>query len=387
MSSFSDIGKGKYKLFVELGYDNKGKRIRKTKTVNASGVREAQRKLSEFETEVYSKTHIDTKETPFSAFVELWKTNYGYSKIERRTLENYENSLASSIIPYFGSMKMNKIKTLHIVEFFRKEEEAGRATLEMKYFILSNIFRHAKLWGIIETNPMEGIEKPKYKKNERDPYNDKEIETLLERIKMQPTQHQLIIKLAVLGALRRGEVIGLTDDVIDFENNQITVKQTIQYTKRDGLYMKGTKKEDTRTITIPEFLMRELEDYYKERLEFKEKMANLWEGFKDQDGNKLFMLFSNEYGKPYTPNAVTRFWHRFLDRTDLRRIAFHDLRHSAVSYALRHGVNIKVIQKRLGHKNITTTLNTYAHVTDDDDKEVSDILNNMFGHQDDTKTK
>lgn len=379
MASFKEVGKGKYKLYVELGYDATGKRKRKTKTIKASGPREAKKILAEFETEMYNKTHVESKDVPFTAFLEIWKSNYGYTEIQRRTLENYENTLDSSILPYFGKMKMKKIKTLHIVEYFNIEKKNGKRTLEMKYHILSNMFRLATKWGMIEENPMLNVDKPKSKYKERNPYNDEEIELLLKRITMQPTEHQLMVKLALIGGLRRAEIAGLSADVIDFANDKIIIKQSLQYTKRDGLFLKSTKTNKSRTVTIPSFLTKELKAYYLKRLKIKMMMADIWEGFKNENGEEVFMIFSNEYGKPYTPNAITRFWQRFLERSDLRRISFHDLRHSSASYSLRHGVNIKVIQKRLGHRDIRTTLNTYSHVTEEDDRTASETFED-FGH-------
>ncbi|PUB17944.1 site-specific integrase [Paenisporosarcina sp. OV554] len=87
------------------------------------------------------------------------------------------------------------------------------------------------------------------------------------------------------------------------------------------------------------------------------------------------MLFvSDEYGNPFQPNAYTRFWGRFMKRTDIKKIRLHDLRHSSASTMLSEGVNMKVIQKRLGHKNIKTTLNTYSHVSTEEDQKAADVF-------------
>lgn len=115
----------------------------------------------------------------------------------------------------------------------------------------------------------------------------------------------------------------------------------------------------------------------RERLYLKDEMDRLWKGFKDDTGKKVLLLFSNEYGIPFRPDSVTQFWGRLMNKNKdkIKRIRFHDLRHSSASLILSEGVNMKVVQKRLGHKNIKTTLNMYAHITDEDDKKASDIFN------------
>ncbi|GAA0444827.1 MAG: tyrosine-type recombinase/integrase [Bacillota bacterium] len=110
------------------------------------------------------------------------------------------------------------------------------------------------------------------------------------------------------------------------------------------------------------------------------EMANLWKGFKDVNGQEVFLLFSDEYGIPHRPDTLTQFWNRFVNKheNELRRVRFHDLRHSSASLILSEGVNVKVVQKRLGHKNIQTTLNLYSHITEEDDKKASDIFDKFM---------
>lgn len=141
--------------------------------------------------------------------------------------------------------------------------------------------------------------------------------------------------------------------------------------------LKGTKTEGQRTIILPKKFMEELKIYLDERLYLKDEMDRLWKGFKDDTGKKVLLLFSNEYGIPFRPDSVTQFWGRLMNKNKdkIKRIRFHDLRHSSASLILSEGVNMKVVQKRLGHKNIKTTLNMYAHITDEDDKKASDIFN------------
>ena len=377
MASFTDQGSGKYKLFVELGYDAKGKRIRRTKTVTASGPRQAGKMLSAYEVEVYNSVHIDHERLSFEAFVDRWKENYAFLELEPPTYEEYERTL-NHITPYFESKYLKDITTFHIVQYFANEKKLGNRNLIKKYRILLSIFTYAVEWKVLEHNPMLDVEKPKTQKKKIQFYDKDEITYLFECIKELRPHHQLIIKLAVIGGLRRGEILGIAYDMVDFKNNKIHIKRSLQNSKREGLRLKGTKTENERTVTFPAALMKELHTYYIRQLSARVEMGNLWEGFKDIDGDEVMLVVSNPYGVPFLPDAVTKFWGRFMNRTKIKKIRFHDLRHSSASLILSEGVNMKILQNRLGHKDIRTTLNVYSHITEKDDEKASDVFEDLL---------
>ena len=122
--------------------------------------------------------------------------------------------------------------------------------------------------------------------------------------------------------------------------------------------------------------MDELRFYYKKQL----NDDDTWLGFEDVRGREVTLFVCNEFGLPYSPQAVTRFWRRFMRRhkNSIKRIRFQDLRHSSASLSLSDGINMKVLQKRLGHKRANTTLNVYAHVTKQDDQKASDVFNDLI---------
>lgn len=380
MGSYKEVSKGRYRLFVELGYDAEGKRQRKTKTVQATGPRQAAKLLFEFENEIIDSLHLEDENPTFADFVGRWKSNYADTELSASTREKYEQVL-KFVLPYFKSKRMKDITTFHIVQYFTKERKAGNGSLEKKYNLLQSLFKFAVQWKIIDekTNPMDGVDRPKSHKKRVDFYNKEEISLLFKLIRELLTHQKLIVKLAVTAGLRRGEILAITEDVIDFASNKIHIKRSLQYTKQEGLKLKSTKTEDERTVTIPETVMKEMHAYYIKKLSLRMEMANQWKGFKDIEGKKVTLLFSDEYGIPFRPDSVTQFWNRFMIRhPEIKRIRFHDLRHSSASLILSEGVNMKVVQARLGHKNIKTTLNTYSHVTEKDDRKASDVFDSLL---------
>lgn len=378
MASYEELGNNRYRIVVHVGYDATGKRIRRSKTITATGPRELKRKMSEFEVDVLRKTdHAPDRKMSFSEFVDEWRDNYASIKLEPSTIELYED-LLKLIEEYFKKMFIKDIQTFHIVRYFTNEKKEERGQLEKRYNVLMSIFKHATEWGVIKENPMTNVKKPKAPKREITFYDKEGIGELMEAIKTLSERHQLLIKFTLVGGLRRGEVMGIAYDQVDFAKNQIHITRSLQKTKSEGLRLKGTKTENIRTVTFPENLMKELHKYYMKQIELKMKMGNLWKGFEDIEGKEVMLFQSDEYGQPFAPNSVTVFWNRFIKRSKLKKIRFQDLRHSSASLILSEGVNMKVLQKRLGHKDIKTTMNVYSHVTEKDDEKASDVFGDLI---------
>src|SRR5690625_868523 len=234
MAHIQELEKNKkYKLIVEVGTD---KRKRRTRTVDASGIREARRLLREFQNELDEMAHLDRSDPSFVAFSNLWMENYAMEELQPNTAETYQQQL-KYIKDYFKEYKLKNIKPFDITQFFNAEKRAGRASLPLKHKILTSIFKHAVLWQMIDekNNPMTNVSTPNYtKKQEIDHYRFEEVPILMDLIdKDLNERQQLIVKLALFGGLRRGEVAGIASDVLDFENNKITIKRSLQHSKRD----------------------------------------------------------------------------------------------------------------------------------------------------------
>lgn len=319
MASYKDLGKGKYKIEVHLGYDAKGKRIRRYKTVEATGIRQLTKLMNEFEIEAKKERLIQVDRMKFADFVRMWKENYAQTNLEPSTIQVY-NELLKHIIPHFENKYMKDISTFHIVQFFTDEKKSEKGQLEKKYNVLKSIFKYAVTWGIITEDPMTQVEKPKTKPKPIQFYDKDEIGSLLTAIQGLGARHQLIVKLALFGGLRRGEILGIAYDQVDFKKSTIHIKRSLQNTKAEGLRLKKTKTENERTVTFPTDLMEELYRYYKKQVKLRIEMGSLWKGFKDIEGKEVMLFASNEYGIPYTPNSITLFWNRFIKRTGLKKL-------------------------------------------------------------------
>lgn len=375
MAYFVKIGTDKYRLFVDVGY-NRGERIRKTKTITATSDSKAKKELRNFENELSTKDYTKVVFT-FKEFTDKWYNLYVLQQLEPTTAEARKLML-KFISPFFDKMQMDEIKQIHVAEYLANEIKSGRGSLPEKYKVLKSIFSIAVQWDVIKNNPVDGFKPPKpATKQNKGFYTIDEVKILFELIKDLESYQELIVILAVVCGLRRGEILALDYNDFDFTNNKININSSLQVSKDKGKVIKKTKTEDSRDIIVPDYVMDMVRSQFEKNEIIKKEMGNLWKGFTKFD-KKINLLICNEYGEPFRPDFVTSFWNRFMYRQDrLKKIRFHDLRHTSASVILSETGNMKIVQKRLGHKNIKTTLNLYAHMSDKDDEKASDVFNGL----------
>ncbi|EJQ7432290.1 site-specific integrase [Listeria monocytogenes] len=383
MASYVNLGNNKYELRVSKGYDARGKQIRKTKNVTVKTVKALKLELSNFEAYVYSSDYTEIKDMRFVDFVEKWRINYAKRELKGNTIDKYNLFLENWIIPYFERKKISKITTMQLLDYFHEVQKKGvsPSALEGHHRVIRSLFKYATLWGITETDVSLSVKKPTYKVPEKNIYNRREIEVLIDRIKILQKYQQVMIKLALYCGLRRGEVIGLTTKNMNYNKNTINVYRAVIKSASEGIKLDETKNKRKRIVPAPAGLMEEIKELAKEKQKNKDKLGLLWKGTKDLDGKTVILIFSHDDGTPFTPASVTRMFNRFLEKeenNDLTKISFHDLRHSAASFLLEQGINVKVIQNILGHSDIKVTLNTYAHITEDGYSEAAKTFDNFY---------
>lgn len=379
MTSYKKISEDKYKLYVELGYDDKGKRIRKTKTITITSPRDLKSKIRDFEMECFKEPIESVENITFSKFVDRWIKNYVRIKLTQKTFEAYKYLLDTSLLPHFGNMKLSKIKKLHIVEFFAQEERDGKKSNFNKYTTLRSVFGRAVEWEVIPSNPMKGMEKPKQNKKAIEYYTIEELKHLFKTLKKVYPKHNMLIRLAAAGGLRRGEVLGIRYESVNFDDGSIYVDKTLQFdNEHKNFYLGPTKNKKPRLVFFPDGIMKELKDYYINHRKQKLKIGSAWRYIQDENGIDINLLFTKEDGYPALPNSIGNEWRKIIKKYKLKSISFHALRHSCASLMIAEGINFKIIQDRLGHSDIRMTLNTYSHLSKDQEKKAADVFNKIL---------
>ncbi|WP_240903745.1 tyrosine-type recombinase/integrase [Chengkuizengella sediminis] len=329
----------------------------------------AKKLLAEFQVEVQSGEYIAPEKMKFCDFVGEWKEKYAMKELSPLTFKTYGYNLKNHILPEFGHMRIDQIKPMHIITFLdnlsrsgaRKDgkgEQLSSGTIEVIYRTIKNVLNRAKDWDLINKHPMEGIKKPKVEKQELNYYDENEAQFVIEALYNEPIMWRLFILGAMIGGLRRGELLGLEWSDIDFDQLTITVNKSISLTNKKGAIIKEPKTEKSkRKVDMPEWYLIELKEYQTEWKLSKQNAEESWEG-----GNREF-IFHGGLGKPLYHTYPSEWWKKFIKRHGLKYIRFHDLRHSSATILIENDVSLKAIQERLGHSNYNTTADIYAHVT------------------------
>ena len=297
----------------------------------------------------------------FTDFLLKW-LRVAKSTVKLTTYASYEMMATRIIIPYFETLniKLKELSTEDIQEFYSAQLERVSANTVIHYHaVIHRALKYAVKIKTIQSNPAVNVERPRKEKFIGSFYDKKEINTLFDIIQGHPLE--VAIKLAAFYGLRREEIIGLKWTAIDFENNTLTIQHTVTECNLDGKHIEvasDTAKTDSSLRTMPLVTnFREMLLAKKEKQEHYRKLCG-----RSYCKEYLDYIFVNEMGERWKPRYLSDGFKRILEQNGLRRIRFHDLRHTCASLLLANNVPMKKIQEWLGHSDFSTTANIYAHL-------------------------
>ena len=380
-----------YRLVCVVGYNLQGRPIKKSKTVHCSK-KEAKIELAKFVADVQKGMYVEGKSLKFTDFVEIWKRDYGSKELAPSTYKRYLGILESRIIPYFGHFRVDKIKPTDIMQFYdllsrdtqivRRKNNNGKKTgkpLSPKTIVEHHRLLHAMLqkavyWQMIVSNPAERVQAPKTKKPKRKYYDDEQSKALISNL-MELTEEQFKYKVAIIltifTGVRLGELMGLEWDDINFREGIVSINRSSQYLADKGVFTKVPKTESSiRDVAIPDFVVSLLEEYKYWYDEQKYQYGELW-----YDSNRLFVQAD---GKPMHPSTISKWFEKFVAQIGLPVINFHGLRHTNATLLIAQNIDVSVVAARLGHAQITTTLNFYVHPIISHNKTAGFALENLL---------
>lgn len=372
--SIEKRGKNSYRLTVSEGFDLNGNPMIHRKTVHGTK-RDAEVELAKFVTEVQNGLVVDGKSLKFSEFTEIWKRDYGSKELAPSTYKRYCRMLETRLLPYFGHFYINKIRPTDIMKFYdllekdtqlirkkgnngtkTKKPLSGKTILE-HHRLLRAMLHKAVYWQLIVANPAERVQPPKSRKPKRKSYDDEQTKILLENLELlssKDTKYKVAIILTVFTGVRLGELMGLEWTDVDFKNGILSINRSSQYLSDMGVFTKVPKTESSiREIAIPEFIISLLEEYKLWYEEQKSIYGELW-----TNSDRLFVQAD---GKPMHPSTISKWFVKYVGQIGLPVINFHGLRHTNASLLVAQNIDIAVISARLGHAQISTTLDFYVH--------------------------
>ena len=283
-------------------------------------------------------------------------------EVNETTYASYYYNVYGVINPYFDEMKMTltTVTPDDIQDFYEdKLADVKASTVTHYHAILKQAFKYALKKDLIMKNPMEDIKRPKSEIFVGNFYNLDELNRLFDVVKGDKLE--LAVLFGAFYGLRRSEMVGLKWNAIDFYNNQITTQHTVtscSINNKLTLVEKDTTKSKSSHRTLP------LVEPFKVRLLELRDEQNRNRDLCGRSYNSKYneYLYVDVVGDRIKPDYITERFPKFLAKHGLRRIRYHDLRHSCASLLLSNGVSMKEIQDWLGHLDFSTTANRYAHL-------------------------
>ena len=379
MPSYKQLSKGNWKVAISLGYKDGKKQI-----VRKQGFK-TKKEAEAYATEILSQKNKGyiapvNNNILFKDFILKWFNEYKEKTLSINTRTRYLSSINIHIIPHLGNYKLTDITNVVMQDFYNNIINEGNKPSTAKKIIevVNNCLRYAKKLKLIYILPTE-IEKIKITKPEIEFWTKKELDYFLNEIKDNYLFKPVFID--ILTGLRIGELCGLRWKDVDFEKGIISINGQIvlDRTKKELLYTTILKTDTAfRKITIPKILIDYLKDLYNNITPLENDFI-----IKDREGNmcnprNLSMNFTRtiqKYKKPI--NELKTVPDNYMQ---LKQITFHGLRHTHATLLILNGENIKVVSERLGHKDISTTLNTYTHVMEEMKDNTANLLQGIFNN-------
>ena len=306
-------------------------------------------------------------------WLELWLEDYAKLKVRPSTYQTYQGFIKHHVTPNIGSIPLLKLTTMDLQKMYKKLLESGRVdrteakdkpkglstkTVRNIHQMVSSALRFAMEQKLIPENPATRCALPKVERKEMKTLPVEQLNAFFDEAKRTGVFELYYIDL--LTGLRRGELLGLKWDDIDFKNGILHVRRQVM--RQEGKMVEAPlkTKNSYRSIAIPADAVEVL------------KMQ------RDKIGSGSEYVFPSPTGGPMSSDSVLHMLQRVLKRAGLERIRFHDLRHTFATLALQNGVDVKTVSGMLGHYSAGFTLDTYAHVTTAAQRNAANTMGNVL---------
>ena len=348
---------GRWEGRVVIGYDDKGLPI--TKNVLAKTKSDCIAKLKALRDSIQAPAPEQPKPgILLGDWLDLWYQTYKKSNLRPNTQMSYERRIYQHIIPALGSIQIDQLTTNDIQQFYIRLKQGGRLlrtelygeglsdqTLRGIHTTLHSALDRAVSEKLLFRNPADGCRLPSAKAREMQVLSPEEIQRLLIQAKEDSCFELLLLELST--GLRRGEICALQWDDLNLRTGELRVQRQVHRVRGELVVSPPKTKAGNRSVILPTPVLMVLKEYRK-------SVSSRW-------------IFPSPVNKdsPRDPAAIRKRLQTVLKRAECKKIRFHDLRHTFSTAALEHGMDVKTLSTIIGHVSSSTTLNVYAHVTDE----------------------
>lgn len=340
-----------------VGYDENGKAI--TKSVLNKTKLACIEKLKELQAEYTEVTPSKLKsDMHFGEWINYWYENHCKPTIRPTTQKGYEALINGHAVPGLGHLPLNKLTQADCQKFLNEMKTNSRRShrdtkgtamstrsVLLCHLVIRMALDRAVKDGLIKKNPILGVKLPQSEQKEMKVLTKEEIQRFLIQAKEEGLYELFLLELTT--GLRRGEILALTWDDLNFETGELHISKQATLVGGKITISEPKTKAAFRSIILPPPMVEVLKEYKKSSF------------------TPLLFPSRLKPEQPIDPSHIRKRLQVILERAGCKKVRFHDLRHTFATMSLEHGMDLKTLSTIIGHVSAKTTLNIYTHVTSD----------------------
>jgi integrase len=354
---------GMWRATISVGYGANGKR--KRRDFYGKTKREVQDELTKLQNQKMHGTLVAPSRLTVSTFLEQWVEDVARVTVRATTYSNYKGVIKNHVSKHVGGIVLQRLEPNHVQAMYSAMEKDGASaeTRRLVHAVLRRSLKQALKWGLVIRNVCDAVDPPRVSKRDIHALSPEQVCKLLAAA--AGNRLEAIYPTAVGTGMRLGELFGLQWSDVDLGSRKISVRHTLTELNGNLTLSEPKSAKGKRMVELPQRVVNALHEHRK---------RSLAEGF-----GSVPWVFCNQHGGPLRRSHFhAQLFKPLLRRAGLPDIRFHDLRHTSATLLLLQGVHPKVVQERLGHAQISLTLDTYSHVLPSMQKDAASRLDAML---------
>lgn len=360
-----------WELTIELGADPAtGKRRRRTLTFRGTR-RDAEKALTDALHQRDTGFDLRPEKLTVADYLDRWLRDYALHNVARSTYHRYHSIVERHLKPQLGALKLVDLRPAHIQAAYSEYLSEGLAprTVLQHHHILREALQQAVRWQLAYRNPADAVTPPRPERHEIRALDPHEAARLLAAATGTPVE--ALITVALETGMRQGELLALTWSDLDLRAGTLHILRSSRYYPGEGIVTGPTKTHRARRqLSLAGPTVQQLREHRRLQNETRLSLGPVWQ---DHD-----LVFPGPTGEPLPARNLSRTFSTIVKRAELEPLRFHDLRHTAATLMLRTGANPKTVSERLGHATVAFTLDTYAHVLPDMQRDAAEALSALI---------
>lgn len=316
-------------------------------------------------------SEASAKKLTVSEYLARWLDSTEGS-IQPMSRRRYGDLMRLHVSPFVGSLQLSKLSPLDLQRLYADRLTTGglsTTTVSNIHVVLHRALKQAVRWGLLTRNVTEAVDPPRKANPTCVTWNKGQTNAFL--AVADGDEWAALWRLALFTGMRRGEILGLRWEDVDLGRGTLAVKRTLSRGAEGGYELRQPKTAaGRRSIALPKSVVASLQQHRVKQLEGRLGMGAAY--------NDRGLVFANPLGEHLHPNTLALRFNRLIVQAGVPRIRIHDLRHTSATLMLANGEHPKIVQERLGHTDVSMTLNRYSHVTMDMQRDAANRLDTFM---------